>query len=424
MERSVILNHLIDKYESSKHLIEPGSSNRRVMIRTDKKKSEFPEYDFETAAVRDAFNSAADTLEREGLISVEWLPGRKVILKISLNFDKISESYEFLGRKHPKEKVKDVISILDSELTHVTPPWIASWRNNVVAAAQNEYRVPNYCKGDLSFFQGLTKSLDIYSRLDGEPITMRSFSIRCFHDSKRFEREFQEEFLRIARLYNSELSDACVENNLGIKEQLAYLGIYARPELYELSGKCSIITDTSVLQLDTLYPQGIALPSTITDRICGIELGTVHKVVFIENKTNYDEYLTSEICSDELVIYHGGFLSPQKRRFLKNLLYAISDKTPMFFWADIDLGGFQMFMSLQQLFPKLMPMRMAADDVIKYHDYGLNRPEEYLIHLDDLMHSERYVIFRDTVREILKYKVTIEQEVFLLDSLAHSNLVE
>ena len=49
-ERNIILNRLLDKYENSKHLSEPGTSLRRVMLRVVKK--EFPEYDYEDAATR------------------------------------------------------------------------------------------------------------------------------------------------------------------------------------------------------------------------------------------------------------------------------------------------------------------------------------------------------------------------------------
>ena len=41
-EQGVILNRLLDKYENSKHLSEPGTSTQRVMLRVGKK--ELPEY--------------------------------------------------------------------------------------------------------------------------------------------------------------------------------------------------------------------------------------------------------------------------------------------------------------------------------------------------------------------------------------------
>ena len=36
-EQGIILNRLLDKYENSKHLLAPGASTRRVMLKVEKK---------------------------------------------------------------------------------------------------------------------------------------------------------------------------------------------------------------------------------------------------------------------------------------------------------------------------------------------------------------------------------------------------
>lgn len=69
---------------------------------------------------------------------------------------------------------------------------------------------------------------------------MRAFSSQCYHDTKYFERCVRERFLRIAQTYDTGLAQASEEGELGIRGQLAYLGIYARPELYELAGNSVI----------------------------------------------------------------------------------------------------------------------------------------------------------------------------------------
>ena len=68
-EAQVILNRLLDKFENSKHLSEPNTSRRRVMLRIDKR--ELPEYQYEDAAVRDAYNIAARELEQQALVRLE-----------------------------------------------------------------------------------------------------------------------------------------------------------------------------------------------------------------------------------------------------------------------------------------------------------------------------------------------------------------
>ena len=71
MTKAIILNSMLDKYESSKHLMEHGESNRRVMLRIASGKKEFPEYDYQDASIRDTFNDAATALEKESLVTYE-----------------------------------------------------------------------------------------------------------------------------------------------------------------------------------------------------------------------------------------------------------------------------------------------------------------------------------------------------------------
>ena len=69
-ETQVILNRLLDRFENSKHLSAPNTSARRVMLRIDKK--ELPEYNYESASARDAYNAAARELEQQAIVRLEW----------------------------------------------------------------------------------------------------------------------------------------------------------------------------------------------------------------------------------------------------------------------------------------------------------------------------------------------------------------
>ena len=250
-----------------------------------------------------------------------------------------------------------------------------------------------------------------YAALSGS-ITMRAFSSRCFSDTKYFERNVRDLFLTIARKYDTELALACDENKLGEREQLAYLGIYARPELYELAGNCTIRTNQGSICIGAA-PYGLAVPGTLVDFIAEIDLTAIRCITFIENKTNYDAYVLSEKQPEELVVYHGGFLSPQKKRLVTLIARAAAETTTIRFWADIDVGGFRMFRHLQELIPSLMPMRMSGEFVDSFHEHGLARSEAYLSSLRMDMENGKYPLFRDAIERILNYGVTIEQETFL-----------
>ena len=405
----MILNQLLDKYENSRHLSEPGASTRRVMLRVEKK--ELPGYLYEDAAIRDSYNEAALELEKQHLVQLEWVKGRPVLSAIVLRLDRIMPCYAAAERVHPRVRAKQVTDAVRAGLGGTAVPWIAAWRDDVCKSADEEMKVPAFCKKDTAILRDLLCAFREYAALSGS-ITMRAFSSRCFSDTKYFERNVRDLFLTIARKYDTELALACDENNLGEREQLAYLGIYARPELYELAGNCNIRTNQGCICIGAA-PYGLAIPGTLVDFIAEIDLTAIRCITFIENKTNYDAYVLSEKQPEELVVYHGGFLSPQKKRLVTLIARAVAENTTIRFWADIDVGGFRMFRHLQELIPSLMPMRMSGEFVDSFHEHGLARSEAYLSSLRIDMENGKYPLFRDAIERILNYGVTIEQETFL-----------
>ena len=405
-----ILNRLLDKYENSKHLTEPGTSNRRVML--SKMKKELPGYHYEDASVRDAYHAAASELEQKGLVTLEWLENHLLLKCVSLNLEQIPQCYLLADRTHPADRAAAVLKAVTEQLKEVHVPWIKAWETEICARAQHHLQVPSFCRDNLDLLKDILAAFQEYDALrDG--VTMRAFSSKCFHDTKYFERNVRELFLRIARQYDETLSNACGETSLSERDQLAILGIYARPELYELAGSCILETKSGKIDVGAAQISGLAIPSTLVDEIIRIELDQVDEITFIENKTNYDEYLISERSERELVVYHGGFMSPQRQKFFTRLAQAASDQAVVRFWADIDLGGFQMFHQMRTSIPRLQAMRMEGCYVAKYHGTGLPRSEEYLLRLKTALEQNTYPLFADSIMGILKYRVTIEQEAFL-----------
>lgn len=415
MRKEIIVNRLLDKYESSKHLYEPGVSNRRVMLRTDPRKKEFPEYEYENATIRDAFNEAAKELAQQNLIAIQWLKGRPVLECVILNIDAVLECYKLVGRTHPKELALKIAALVHEKLEYATTDWIVAWRDDICVKAGEEFKVPTYCKKDLSQLETLLVALRAFDTQNGEPTTMRAFSSRCYHDTKFFERNVRDLFLQVARKFDNVLAEICEHEDLGVRDQLAYLGIYARPELYELAGNVTINTRAGSIDLNAAGDCGLALPSTVVDDVVSFDLHTIKRVTFIENKTNYDEYIRAEKQHDELVIYHGGFISPKKRSLFSKLAIAAQSGIALSFWGDIDLGGFQMYEQLQKTFPNVQPMRMSAAEVEKYRHNGLARPEEYLCKLRTSHFNLDGSQFKPAIDKIVEYGITIEQEAFLSD---------
>ena len=167
MRKEIIINRLLDKYESSKHLYEPGTSNRRVMLRTDPRKKEFPEYEYENANIRDAFNEAAKELEQQNLIAIQWLKGRPVLECVILNVDAVLECYKVVGRTHPKDLALKVAALVHEKLEYATADWIVAWRDDICVKAGEEFKVPTYCKKDLSTLETLLVALRAFDAQNG-----------------------------------------------------------------------------------------------------------------------------------------------------------------------------------------------------------------------------------------------------------------
>ncbi len=408
MEQTIIISRLLDKYEKSRHLTAPGTTGRRVMLRVEKR--ELPEYNYEDAAIRARYNRAAHKLERAQLVSTEWVTAKPVISSVILNLDKLEPCYALAGRTHPRELASRAVALISGRLGQAATPWIAAWRDEAVRQASQSLRIPFPCKS-LPLLKDLVAALAAYDALEGRPIAMRVLSSQCFHDSKVFERELRDPFLKIAQKHDHALAEACGQAPMDMRAQLAFLGIQTQPELYALAGSCKLHTAAGIIDVAAAGSYGLELPSSAIDLITAVDLHCTQRVTFIENKTNYTAYLVSEMQPGELVVYHGGFLSAQKRRLFGMIAGAAPPETQLRFWADIDLGGFRMFTQLRELIPQLVPMRMSAESVTAHRYTGLRRSGSYLTRLRQA--RPEFPTFSDAIEKILEYGVTIEQESFL-----------
>ena len=134
-EQGDIINRLLDKYENSRHLSDPGTSPRRVMLKVEKR--DLPAYIYEDAVIRDAYNEAALELEKKHLVQLEWVKGRPVLSAIVLRLDQIPQCYASAERVHPKVRATQVIQLIDGSLKDVAIPWIIAWKVDVCRSAEN-----------------------------------------------------------------------------------------------------------------------------------------------------------------------------------------------------------------------------------------------------------------------------------------------
>ena len=416
----IILSALLAKYEKSPAcLLHPETARQWPSLKLDKRTiedSDLPGYVYTDRSIRDTYNLAAQQLEQKGLVTLRYAANNVVLARITLVLPQVEQAYAYLGQPSPQKQVASFLQLIEP-LAENKISWLQVWQAEQKTTILAKQKLSAEQKKLLTRLEQLVRAFLVYEKQAGQDIAMRVFSIKCYHDSKVFEQQVREDFLTIASKYNEELVELNQERQLkegqelSPAEKLAFLGIFVRPELYELSGCCQILMKKgSILDLAPSYPFGVGIPGSALEHIAGFKLEGIKQVICIENKTNYDEFLLQEMDEQTIVFYLGGFASQQKRRFL-SLLYQSAGKDVHFYlWSDIDLGGFEIFHQLQQVMPGLKPYRMGAEEVERYAHLGLQREQGYLNRL--AARQEKYPIFTEVIHSILQHGVTIEQEVF------------
>jgi hypothetical protein len=241
------------------------------------------------------------------------------------------------------------------------------------------------------------------------PEFVRSFSVACYDNSKTFEKLYQSKLISVARKYEPALKNT---EDITDNEVLAQLGIIAKPEIFEFCGNCTIVAING--SCDTgVFSCGFSVNSYFVDDITEIKMNGVKKIVFIENRTNYYDYMLKK-QADEFVVYHGGFYSPAKGKLFAKLM-ANAQGIDKLFWGDIDMGGFKMFYRLKSnIVDDLQPLNMDTESYYKHLDYGVEKGAKYLDDLKRLSDNEEFACFRSVIGAIISEKKVVEQESFLI----------
>ncbi len=96
------------------------------------------------------------------------------------------------------------------------------------------------------------------------------------------------------------------------------------------------------------------------------------------------------------------------------MISKVLNDVQVFYWGDIDMGGFNMFCRLREnIFPDLLPYNMDTQCFERYKTNGLQRNSSYLNKIAELKKNERYAVFYDVIYLVIKSGVTVEQKTFI-----------
>lgn len=408
MERKIV-TVLLDKYERSSFFRTDTTPTKRILLRLyENGKSEFSDYNIENSEQRIRINESVQALAQNGLICYEWMKGeeRHIISKVWLNIENLQQAYSFV-RRQPQ---RDFLASVENELIECMDCVQSKWMNDFLSDA-NEHikqkgKLHPLLPDNLQELKSLLQALRYIDANGNAELLKRVFSIRCFGDSKYFERVIEARLLRILKKYLDSDEQETDEQFLN------QIGIAKYPEQFEFCGALSLeYPDGNFVNFDhlccgTIYRQDISQSKFILSK-------SVRSILSIENKANFFEYTGKQRKSDELVIYHGGQYSPAKRIFLQ----AISDASgglPWFHWGDIDYGGFSMLARLRrEISLSIEPYRMGKTELITFEKLTAPFSMEYAIKLQKLMLSPELSDCTECLSYMIENRIRLEQESIL-----------
>lgn len=398
--KEIILNKLLDKYEKSKSYTE--TTNRRIIV----KMSEIKEYDIENYEQRELCHSILAELKKRKLIDLSWekFQENHILEEVWLIKENVPEVYKELHRINPKENYKIILKQIESK--KFSQKWIQKFIEDMKKHMEEKQKESTFLPLEKS--EEILKALceiDMMLTKGNNIMTLkRVFSIKCYKNSKYFEKNIEKNIVRIIKKYMhlEELKD---------DEILAEIGIVRYPEIIEFCGDIECIIKGKNIEYSSIT-QGSYINGDTISSIENLKVNpNITQIIFIENKANYIDYIRNK-RDKELVIYHGGFYSPIKGEFFKKLYNSTKNMNIKYFhWSDIDIGGFELFVRLRDnIIPELKPMMMDKQTLSKYIDYASSFDEEYRNKLIKLKQNEQYRIFWDTIEFMLEKIVKLEQE--------------
>jgi len=413
--KKIILGRLLDKYEKSKSF-QDESSKRRVMLKMAK--GDVPEYDIEKPVVRETFNSVIQELSEKGMIGFDWVKFEKgnIVDKVWLIIPNVDYSYAEIGRKSKRVVLEAILKQVDLLEAKISTDWIIRYLEEIRQSIEERASTAGLLPDDEEQALALLKALELIDGLDGRQCLERVFSLRCFNDSKYFERKIKSRIVGIVKKYHlgQEIMQESLEE-MSDDDILMHVGIIQSPEQIDFKG--GILGRIGKKTIDfSPFIHGISINvDTVKDLVIE-NMGNVCKILFIENKANYNHFIAMNNDSTMMVVFHGGFYSPAKGIFLKKLYEAAAPRGIEFYhWGDIDLGGFMIFKRLKNnIIPTLKPYLMDKEAIISKIDYAVPFDENYAGKLRMLLEDEQYSEFRDVIEFMLEKNVRLEQEAFLV----------
>jgi hypothetical protein len=409
--REALLSALLDKYEAGSFFRTGTKPSRRIMLRLyDGGVSDFPVYEIEKPEIRETINKAVLSLHEKGLVLYQWMKGEDhhILARVWINFENIGAAYSYINRKPANDTADEACLELLDALEKVKSGWIKDFLTDSYEKISQRRSIGT---GSREEQRNLIRALVFTDQMGETELLERVFSLQCFGDSKTFENTIRKRFLDIIKRYSDCDDDSTSE------ELLHFAGIAKYPEQFEFRGPLAIHFEKecggSSVDFSPLRA-GASLSSGDLKR-GSLSIGrNSTRIISIENRANYIDYIHHRGNEDELAVYHGGCYSPAKGFFLKTLAAAMPSGCSWYHWGDIDYGGFSMLARLRREISKeILPYRMDQDELIRYAQFTAPLTQAYIERLRLLLKRDELTDCFSCINYMINNRVKLEQEAML-----------
>lgn len=408
-----LISDLLDKYERSSFFREGSQPTRRIMLKLyDGGQTNFPKYDIEQAERRTSINLAVLSLSEAKLVSYQWMKGEEnyIIAKVWLNYANITSSYDFIGRTPKGEKVDTICLELLDALDVVHSEWAKHFISDAYQTISQKRSIGNRLPSEESERADLIRAIKFIDQMGNIEILERVFSLQCFGDSKRFEKVIRPRLVSVLFKYLDSAEDSTDE------ALLRQVGITKNPEQFDFCGSVSMVFESGTLDFSHLH-YGCSVNIDDLQRGNLIISPQIDKVLSIENRANYIDYIYKQKSENELIIFHGGQYSPAKRKFFEAIAIAMPSSSKWYHWGDIDYGGFSMLSRLRrEIKYDVFPYRMDKTELEKYSSLTMFVQPQYIEKLCSLSQRTELGDCLPCIEYMIKNRLKLEQEALLTDS--------
>jgi hypothetical protein len=406
----VLLNALLNKLErrSPVPLMTNGETRAVRTVKIVIREAGLPGYDSQMdPEPRQVANDQLLTLEKFGLLRLFWHAGETghLLDAAALVLGKEATLYALIGRI-PTTSLRTRLEglLLGDRFRFGEYDWRYRSIQHTLSQLKEGRSPAPFSLADPVFNEDLLTALVALSGLN-EETPFRVFSVHTFNDSKRFE-DLRKAVIRMARIGQPDWK------RLPEDELLRELNLVANPTYLLLAGPWTLVDQNGqVLSLGEFSPS-VGVPAV---QAAHLERVNIHAgaVICVENLTTFHAMASSLISvpQNTALLCLAGNPSPACRRLLKRLEHSLPPEVPLYTWADLDYGGFNILAQLRKhVSPRFTPYRMDIDTLDRCVQFARPLTQHDRRNLERHLKRPELRDVQPVIQSLLQRGLKLEQE--------------